>query len=97
MREELGGCSPPPVFRDGPHYLRDILLTDQVLSVFDLLWITCYEDTSPLAAALWLADVRSVFPCASVALETSVAVQGRGDCYKLQKTASELSHNSWEL
>lgn len=85
MLEELGGCNPPPLFRDCPHYLRDILLTDHVLSMFDLLWIMCYEDTSPLAAAVWLADERSVFSRTSVGLEISIAVQGRGDCYKLQK------------
>lgn len=78
--EELRSCNPPPVFQDDLHYLRDILLTDHVLAVFDLLCITCYEDASPLAATVWLADERSGFPPAPVGLEVSVAVQRRGDC-----------------
>lgn len=85
MLEELRSCNPPPVFQDYLHYLRDILLTDHMLSVFDLLWITCYEDASPLAAAVWLADECSVFPPAPVGLEISIAVQQRVDCYTLQK------------
>lgn len=53
-------------------FLRDILLTDHMLSVFDLFWITCYEDTSTLAATVWLADECSVLPPASVGLEVSI-------------------------
>lgn len=85
VQEQLGSCGPSPVFQDSPHYLRDILLTDHMLSVFDLFWITCYEDTSTLAATVWLADECSVLPPASVGLEVSIAVQRRGDCYMLQK------------
>lgn len=74
MLEELGGCNPPPVFQNCPRYLSNILLTDHMLSMFDLLWIACYEDTSPLAAAVWFADKCSAFPRTPVGLEISIAV-----------------------
>lgn len=92
MLEEMEVAILHLYFRDCPHYLRDIPLTDHMLSMFYLLWIMRYEDTSPLAAAVWLADECSVFPRTSVGLEISIAVQGRGNCYKLQKNSlSSLS------
>lgn len=69
-RKSLGGC----ILRQS-HYLRDVLLTDHVLPMLDVLGVMGDEDPLPLAAAVWLADERSLFPCASIGPEVSVAVQ----------------------
>lgn len=57
-----------------PRYLGYVLLADQVLPMFNLLWVAGYEDAPPLAATVWLADVRLVFPHAPVGLEIPIAM-----------------------